>query len=203
MTEKELVELGLKVHLGVFLLSLPAAYAVFGDKFILPMIQRAEDLCAQTRGKLTTELTDRIKPFVEPQQSPRVADVQLVDSHGKPYESATIRGISKFDSEEFKNAVGGFLDDESDGFDGYWLAFECKHQLLSTWNFMRVVAGVWPLCSVIGVGLFGAWSQGVIPLLSTVWLSIIGVVLLAPLFLFVLCFPRFAHHSIKLDRLRR
>lgn len=203
MTEQALVDLGLKVHLGVFTLSLAAAYAVFSDRFILPMIQRAEDLCAQSRGKLTTELTVRLKQFVEPLQSPKVADVQLVDDQGRPYESASIRGIPKFDSEEFKNAVGGFLDDESDGFDRYWLAFECKHKLLSVWNFMRVVAGLWPACSVVAVGLFGAWSQGIIPLLPIPWLSIIGVGLLAPLVLFVSCLPRFAHHGGKLDRLRR
>ena len=193
MTEAELVDLGITVHSSVFVLSLGAAYAVLGDKFVLPVVRRAEELCSLTRGDLSEQLIDQIKPFVN-------ADVAVLGPDGRP---ATPELVSQVDSEAFKNSVSKFLDRNSTHFDDYWLASECRHGLLDSWSGMRMTAAIWPITALIIALVFGGWKLGLIPTASDFWMYALSTMFQLPLIVFVVNLPRFARHAVRLDRIRR
>ena len=203
MTDAELVDLALKVHLGALTFSLAAMYAVFSDKFIEPMIERAEDLCGSTRGKLTTDLMDVLRPLLETPRNLRVVDVKLLDQTGTPLEPADVREVPTLDSEEFRNKVATFLDRDSDRLDVYWLALDCKQRLLTAWNHTRFATAFGPLFSGSAVGVFGAWSRDMMSMPSRFWIYAVGVTALLPLVVLVAYCPIFAYHSNCLNRLRR
>lgn len=204
MTDPELVQLGLYVHGSVLVASIPVVIAVFGYKFVIPMIERAEDVCAKKRGRLTTELVNHLKPFVEPPERPELAEIVIIDAKTEqPFERAAIREVPKLDSERFRDAVGRFLDDESRDFDDYWLAYECKYKLLRTWNLMRIATGWWPVCGLVAVAVFGAWAKELLPVVSRLWLFVVGISLLLPLVAFSLCIPFLSAHGNRLERLRK
>lgn len=199
MTPNELAGLALNVHIGALTLSLPAVYAALSDKFVLPTIEKLEDLCANTRGKLTSELAEQLRKFVESGQSQNASSIGILASNGEPIRPPT-GNVPSLNSEEFKDALRSFLDDESTVFDKYWLALETKHRLHSLWSKMKVVTCVWPACSLAGIVFSCLEKYGYIE--ASTLMHVVSLCLLAPMGLFVISLPRCAFLSNRLDRMR-
>jgi hypothetical protein len=200
LNEGDIIAASLTVHTTSFTLSLAAVYAVFGDKFVRPTIERADALCARLRGELAAELGQALKPFVPSGKPPAVANV-LFDAEGKPLEAATITDAASLDSEAFQEAVRGFLDGETADFDRYRQAFNLRTTIKSHWNAIRTITGVWPLCGILAIGIFWLLSKQSIPVPPESWLCTIAALPLSPLLLFILRIPLLARASNLLEKL--
>ncbi len=202
MNADELISAALTVHTSSFSLSIIAAYAVFGDKFVRPTIERADTLCAKLRGELSKELGEALKPFVPSDQPSTVACApSFMDVDGKPFEHASTRSASSLNSEAFQETVRGFLDSESAEFERYQQASDLRRTIKGHWSTIRTIAGVWPVCGLVGIAIFWALSKQVIPIPPQSWLWVIGAVPLLPLVLFCARLPMLARASNQLERL--
>lgn len=202
MNAQDVISSALTVHQTSFTLSLVAVYAVFGDKFVRPTIERTDALCAKLRGELSKELGQALRPFVPSDKAPAVADVaSLYGADGKPLEQASITGATSLDSERFQEAVRGFLDGESADFVRYRQAFNLRTAIRGHWTAIRTITGLWPVCGFLGIGVFWALSKQLIPVPPESWLWAIGAIPLLPLLLFIARLPLLARASNQLEEL--
>lgn len=201
MNANDLITGALTVHTASFTFSLVAVYAVFGDKFVRPTIERADALCAKLRGELSKELGQALKPFVPADKPPSVTNVKLVGPDGKQLESAEITSAVSLNSDAFQYAVRGFLDSESADFDRYRQAFNLRTAIKGHWNAIRTITGIWPICALLAIGVFWALSKQVIPIPPQSWLWAIGAIPLLPLLLFIARLPMLARASNQLEGL--
>jgi hypothetical protein len=202
LNEGEIIAAALTLHTTSFTFSLAAIYAVFGDKFVRPTIERADDLCARLRGELAAELGQALRPFVLSDKPPAVANVNvLFGPDGKPLEVAAITNAASLDSEAFQDAVRGFLDGESADFDRYRQAFNLRTTIKGHWNTIKTITGIWPIFSLIAISVFWLLSKQSIPTPPQSWLWTIVVLPILPLLLFISRFPLLARCSNLLEKL--
>ncbi len=201
MNADDLITAALTVHTSSFTLSLAAVYAIFGDKFVRPTIERTDVLCAKLRAELSKELGQALKPFVPSDKPFSVADVALLGTDGKPLDQAKITSATSLDSEAFQEAVRGFLDGESADFVRYRQAFNLRTAIKGHWNAIRTITGLWPICALLAIGLFWGLSKQLIPVPPQSWLYTIGALPLMPLVLFIVRLPLLARGSNLLERL--
>jgi hypothetical protein len=200
MTADEVVAFALALHGASFTISLGAQYAIFGDKFIRPTLERADAICARLRGELTHELLQAVQPFAASNKAPVVASV-ILGGDGAPLDTAQITNAVSLDSEAFTQAVRGFLDAESADFNRYWLAFKLRAKLRSQWNWMRLAASVWPIFGLLALAVFWSLSKQLLPVLPHSWLcTFCGVGLFPPLSI-VAMLPSLAWASVRLEKL--
>jgi hypothetical protein len=198
----DLITTALTVHTSSFAFSCAALYAVLSARLVRPTIERADDLCARLRGELSKELAQALKPFVPSDKPSSVADVTLLfGADGKPLERAKITSATSLDSEAFQVAVRGFLDGESADFDRYRQAFNLRTAIKGHWNAIGTITGLWPICALLAIAVFGALSKQVIPIPPQSWLWTIGAIPLLPLLLFFARFPLLARASNQLEGL--
>ncbi len=199
---EDLITAALAVHTSSFMVSLGAVYAVFGDKFVRPTIERADNLCAKLRGELSKELGQALKPYGPSDKPSTVASISpLCDADGKPFEQVTITSATSLDSEGFRETVRGFLDSESAEFERYQQASDLRRAIKGYWNAIRTVTGLWPICGLLTIAVFWALSKRVIPIPPQSWLWTIGAIPLLPLVLFCARLPLLARASNQLERL--
>lgn len=202
MNADDLITAAFAVHTSSFTCSLIAVYAVFGDKFVRPTIERADDLCAKLRGELSKELGQALKPFGPSDKPSTVASISpLCDADGKPFEQVTITGATSLDSEAFRETVRGFLDSESADFERYQQASDLRRAIKRHWNAIRTITGLWPICGLLAIAVFWALSKQVVPIPPQSWLWTIGAIPLLPLLLFCARLPLLARASNRLEGL--
>jgi len=198
LTSQELSDLGLQIELGSFVLSLPATYAIIGDKFVRPTVERADAVCALSRGKLTTALGMAMKPFVATGRG-SAAKVALVGPDGNPLEEADINKVFSIESTQFQEAVRSFLDASSDDLDRYHRAVAVRTSIKAHWNFCRTMIGLWCVCAGAALGLFLMFSKGVIGLPTVSWLWVFLVLSVAPVAAFIIRIPFLAASCNRLE----
>lgn len=202
MTNDEIVGAALSLHAWCIPVALGGLYAVYGDKFVRPMLERADSICATLRGKLTTELALTMKPFLPAGGHPVVANVScILGQDGNPMDTATITDAVSIDSEEFKEAVTSFLDSESADVERYWRASDLRSKLRQHWNAIRWIVSVWPIFAVAATVVFWLLSKKVVPALPDSWLWAIAGIAMIPPFCALVRLPSLANVSFKLDQL--
>lgn len=195
MTEEELGKLILAYHVGLFVLSLPAMYAILGESFVSKGHQKAEDICAHARGDLSEELIDKIKPLIESE----TANVQLYGSDDSPLDSASVSTPNRVDSEGFKDAMLEFLEANSPRFDRYWIAFRCKRSLGTTRRCLRTTVTLWSSAAVVGIIIFGGAKLEIWSHPPSTWTILITVFTSIPLVVLVLSTVIYATITNRLD----
>jgi hypothetical protein len=197
LTPEELASLALTVHTGSFVLSLTAVYAVFGDKFVVPSLERAHKVCAKLRGKLSSELQQELAPLVGPESTATTANV----IYGADDQPAKFIHPDPLSGEKFTEAFRRFLDSQSDDFCRYHAAMQMRHRMWRCWSNTRILSALWPLSSLVGVVVFGAFKTSIVSTPSHAWLWTIAAFLILPLVLLLAHLPALAFATKRLESL--
>lgn len=199
MSADELLLLLIQIHSASLTASLPAAYAVYGDKFIRPTLERADSSCANLRSELTYELKVAITPFVDRAVEPVLS--VILDDVGRNQPTASLNKPTLLEGEEFTEALRDFLDGESADFTRYRVASLLRIRVRSQWQWIRMAASVWPLVSLVVLLVIVLLSHKILPPLASPWLCLLSLSgLLAPIIVFG-TLPFLAHAATRLEQL--
>ena len=202
MTPTEIVETAFKIDIGCVPLSLAAVYAILGDKFIRPTIDRADTVTSSLRGEVSASLADAVRPFVAT-QSAQVVRIALVGAGGEPLDRADISGAPSVDSESFRDAIRGCLDGRSDAFDAYWYSTIIAKRMKLMFRLIRFTLCVWPAITIVHAAYFGMLQRGEIELPNLYWLWGTAWLSLLPLAVFSGVMPILSHSASCIDKLEK
>jgi hypothetical protein len=202
MTPTEIVESALTYNLSSVALSLAAVYAILGDKFIRPTVDRGETILAKLRGDISTHIADAVRPFTVVENT-TVARVAFVGVRGETLEQAHISRAPSVESEAFREAVRECVDGKSPAFDNYWCALAICRRMKVLFRVIRFVLCGWPLVSVGGVAFLELIKNGIVDLPSEKTLWVFSILTIVPLFVFIFAMPLMSYYASSIERLER